>query len=157
MITTRVRNLDQLKDFITTLPRRIRGEATEVAAEYLIGNDRRGLKHYPARVKHGADNPYQWQSEKQRRAYFASNGFGGGIPYSRTNALKDGWTTKNDGAKTAVTNDVPYAGFVMGDEQQKGHRADKWRLVPEIIKTNTAGMIQAVRQFVDRWIKENQP
>ena len=157
MITTRVRNLEQLKDFITTLPRRIRGEATEVAAEYLIGNDRRGLKHYPARVQHGEGNPYQWQSEKQRRAYFASNGFGGGIPYRRTNQLKNGWQTVGYGVKVSITNTTPYTGFVMGDEQQKGHRADKWRLVPEIIKTNTAGMIQAVRQFVDRWIKENQP
>lgn len=32
--------------------------------------------------------PIVWTSEKQRRAYYASDGFGGGIPYKRTGALQ---------------------------------------------------------------------
>lgn len=28
--------------------------------------------------------PIQWDSQRQKRAYFATNGFGNGIPYSRT-------------------------------------------------------------------------
>jgi hypothetical protein len=28
--------------------------------------------------------PIQWDSERQKRAYFATNGFGAGIPYQRT-------------------------------------------------------------------------
>jgi hypothetical protein len=31
-----------------------------------------------------SDYPVTWDSEKQRRAFFATNGFGHGIPYKRT-------------------------------------------------------------------------
>ncbi len=151
------RNLEAVKEFISTLPRQIRGQATEAASEYLIGNESRGLKHYPARVQHGADNPYQWQSGKQRRAYFASNGFGKGIPYQRTNSLSDGWTTINDGVKTAIVNDLPYATYVMDEYQQRGHKADGWRLVSQIISTNIRGMYQQIDKVLREWIGRNEP
>ena len=44
------------------------------------------LRQYPGPVK----RPFRWASERQRRAFFATNGFGHGIPYVRTNALKEG-------------------------------------------------------------------
>jgi hypothetical protein len=31
--------------------------------------------------------PVQWDSERQKRAFFATNGFGQGIPYQRTNRM----------------------------------------------------------------------
>lgn len=34
--------------------------------------------------------PIQWDSERQKRAYFATNGFGAGIPYRRTHAMRFG-------------------------------------------------------------------
>lgn len=34
--------------------------------------------------------PVQWDSERQRRAYFATNGFGAGIPYRRTHKMRLG-------------------------------------------------------------------
>ena len=157
MIGIKVRNLDRVKAFIDTLPRNIRGEAVKEAGTYLIGNEQRGLKHYPARITHNEGNPYQWQSEKQRRAYFATNGFGKGIPYSRTNQLKSGWKLVDYGVKAQVTNDVPYAGFVMDADQQRGHRADKWRLVSEVIASNIAGMFQSIEYVLQRWIDRNEP
>jgi hypothetical protein len=36
--------------------------------------------------------PIQWASEKQRRAFFATDGFGGGIPYKRTGKLANNST-----------------------------------------------------------------
>ena len=35
-----------------------------------------------------SDYPVTWDSERQRRAFFATNGFGNGIPYKRTGATK---------------------------------------------------------------------
>ena len=32
-----------------------------------------------------------WQTPKQQRAFFASNGFGGGVPHRRTGAMIKGW------------------------------------------------------------------
>lgn len=41
-----------------------------------------GKPHYPIR----------WTSERQRRAFFATDGFGRGIPTRRTHTLSQGWT-----------------------------------------------------------------
>lgn len=152
----KVRYLEEFKEFISSLPRNARGEATKAGGKYLIGNDRRGLKHYPKRVQHGENNPYQWQSEKQRRKYFATKGFGEGIPYTRKNRLADGWTQIEDGVNSKVVNSVPYAKYVVGDDQQRGHAADKWRKVGKVIEDNMKGMIQAMQQAVDRWIKNRK-
>jgi hypothetical protein len=38
--------------------------------------------------------PIQWDTERQRRAYFATNGFGAGIPYKRTHAMRLGIQTE---------------------------------------------------------------
>jgi hypothetical protein len=157
MITIKTRNLEKVKQFIDTLPRNIRGEAAKEAGIYLIGNDRRGLKHYPARVQHGEFNPYQWQSDKQRKAYFASNGFGKGIPYSRSNSLKGGWHQIGGGVNTQIVNNVPYAGYVVDADQQRGHAADKWRLVSDVIASNIAGMFQSINRVLQRWINRNEP
>jgi hypothetical protein len=35
--------------------------------------------------------PIDWDSVRQMIAFFASNGFGKGIPYRRSNRYKDGW------------------------------------------------------------------
>lgn len=53
----------------------------------------RSLRKYPPR-KPGMK--IRWTSEKQRRAYFATDGFGGGIPYTRTGKLAAGWSVKVD-------------------------------------------------------------
>lgn len=38
--------------------------------------------------------PIQWDSERQKRAFFATNGFGAGIPYGRTHAMRTGIETE---------------------------------------------------------------
>ncbi len=35
--------------------------------------------------------PIQWDSQRQRRAFFATGGFGKGIPYRRTNRYRFSW------------------------------------------------------------------
>ena len=154
---TSLRGNEEIKKYISTVGRGMKIAAMRAIGEYLLGDDRHGLKHSPPRRQHGENNPYQWQSEKQRRAYFATNGFGKGIPYSRTNQLKSGWKLVDYGVKAQVTNDVPYAGFVMDADQQRGHRADKWRLVSEVIASNIAGMFQSIEYVLQRWIDRNEP
>lgn len=152
-----VRNLDKIKQYISTLPKMIRGKATEAAGKYLIGNDTRGLKKYPTRKTHGEGNPYQWQTPRQRRAYFATNGFGKGIPYQRTDTLKNGWKQINKGVSSQVVNDVPYASYVMDKYQQRGHKKDGWRLVADIIGTNIKGMFTEIDKVLQAWIKQSEP
>lgn len=158
MINIKVRNLDQVKKAISDLPRGARGAATEAAALALIGNERTGLQHYPARKQHDASNPYVWQTAKQRRAFFATNGFGAGIPSKRTDNLRFGWKAQSWGDKTKikVINDQEYARFVMGDAMQRGHKADGWRTYQEVISTNINAMMRAVNQAVARYIKNKR-
>jgi hypothetical protein len=155
-IKFKVTGIEEVKAYIASLPRGIKMTATKAAAEYMIGDDSHGLKHQPARVQHGADNPYQWTSEKQRRAFFATNGFGGGIPSQRTGALKEGWdyqATNSQWDRVNITNDTPYAQFVQGQNMQRGHLADKWRNIIDVVATNTAGALQAAKRAVADWLK----
>jgi hypothetical protein len=66
--------------------------------------------------------PIRWASEKQRRAFFATDGFGRGIPTRRTGKVQAGWQgeiTRNDGTFSyAVFNAVSYAPFVYGSLAQ---------------------------------------
>ena len=155
MIKIEVRKLDELKQKLDEIPRGARGEATEAAAMALIGNERQGLQYYPPRVLHGEGNPYQWQSERQRRAFFATNGFGRGIPSERTYALRFGWKAQDwgDRTKIKVINDAPEARFVMGDDQQRGHTADGWRHYQQVIADNINLMFLRADQAVARWLK----
>lgn len=64
--------------------------------------------------------PIRWKTERQRRAFFATNGFGGGIPSTRTHELAKGWIVKIDtadkGGSIVVENRNDAAGYVYGDE-----------------------------------------
>lgn len=79
-----------------------------------------GAPHYPLR----------WTSERQRRAFFATNGFGRGIPTQRTGALQQGWDYTidkfSDGGTFRIINDVPYMRFVEGDDTQPFHLDTGW-------------------------------
>lgn len=106
------------------------------------------LREYPGPAK----KPFRWASERQRRAFFATDGFGHGIPYVRTNALKDGWTThirdKKDGAVFEVVNNADYSVFVMGDWQQPGHIQTGWASAAKIVSKYRE---QATDELIDTW------
>lgn len=93
----------------------------------------RELSAYPDRVKY----PIEWQSERQRRAFFATDGFGKGIPYRRTYTLQRAWQLRfdviSDGFTLSVINQTPYTPFVVGllrpaanEWQQRFHRNTGW-------------------------------
>lgn len=163
MIKINTRGVSELTQFFKDLPYGTKKYGIEAATKYLIGDigapgpGRHGLKYYPERIEHGESNPYQWQSDKQRRAFFATKGFGRGIPSVRTNQLKEGWDyrTTGGGYQTTIYNKYEYADFVQGDRIQRGHVADKWRQFGAIISTNINGAIQAAEQAVQKWIDEH--
>jgi hypothetical protein len=57
--------------------------------------------------------PIQWDSERQRRAYFATNGFGRGIPYVRQGSYIRGWQVRSFPEGYELSNKHP-AGAVGG-------------------------------------------
>lgn len=77
----------------------------------------------------------EWTSEKQRRAYFATDGFGNGIPYRRKGNSSKGWRVFGvrtaSGAQVIVRNEWDKAKFVYGQfttqaPQQGFHDITGW-------------------------------
>ena len=99
--------------------------------------------------------PVQWDSEKQRRAYFASNGFGAGIPYARIGAYNAGWEITKTGHGTArefsLRNIKTYWRFVgggnYGREQSRIHRG-RWAIAYDIVKKHVEGMLVNIREGI---------
>ncbi len=139
----------EIYELIGKIPDEALAAGVEDANEYIIDMERQ----YAPRVQHGEGNPYQWDSEKQRRAYFASNGFGGGIPYRRTQNLARGWKAEGKGVDQVVTNDVPYAKYVKDFAQSRGHMADGWDIIQTDLKNRAARILQKFEGGVKRAIK----
>lgn len=90
------------------------------------------LKQVPGSPKH----PIRWTSERQRKAFFASDGFGRGIPTRRSNAIVDAWQSKfipdRNGGILVLENDNPAAEFVQGFNQQGFHADTGWVTTAEV-------------------------
>lgn len=130
----------------SALMRRTFEQYTRGLAQTLLKQAQR----YPGRVKY----PIQWQSKKQRRAFFATNGFGRGIGAKRTGRLKAGWQVKlrygsNEGFLT-LKNDVKYAWYVSGSAQQMFHRNTGWSRVDKLVDDAEK---QFTEQVIDAWIE----
>lgn len=86
---------------------------------------------YPGAVRY----PIQWASDKQRRAFFATNGFGGGIPYRRTRNLQQSWAFAIEdfpnGAEITIGNNADYARYVIGADQQPFHANTGWARIDD--------------------------
>ncbi len=81
---------------------------------------------YPGGVKY----PFEFATAKSRRAFFATKGFGRGIPTQRTNQLHDSWdvqiTDRNATSFVKVVNLKPYSKFVYAPRQVPGHFNTGW-------------------------------
>lgn len=81
--------------------------------------------------------PLRWKSKKQRAAFFATNGFGKGIPYRRTGEMSKRWETvfvaSPSGGDIFVQNNSPYVDYVQGLNQQPFHIDTGWVYAPPII------------------------
>jgi|SRR3990172_7695057 len=78
--------------------------------------------------------PFIWSSEKQRKAFFATNGFGRGIPTIRTLNLANSGTFKVEKRYSSLyvyyENTASYAKWVIGQFTQiVGHIARGWKPV----------------------------
>lgn len=99
----------------------------------------------PSRHPEDADKPPNtaWgYYSRQKAAFFATDGFGRGIPTQRTNTMIEAWNVYLDRESGAfvVENPVAYTPYVQGTWQQQYHGTTGWQnagnvlqpLVPQI-------------------------
>jgi len=92
--------------------------------KYLRSYTQQNLKEYPGSVRY----PIRWTSEKQRRAFFATDGFGRGIGSGRTGEFRRGWdvTVNRYQGEAAIVNRSDAAVFIVGKWQQGFHADTGW-------------------------------
>ncbi len=125
------------------LQKAYRGEVQRVATKALAE-----LRAQPGRPKY----PIRWKTERQRRAYFATDGFGGGIPSRRSGAVSRGWqwgfTSDGNTGTVEIFNDVPYTRFVQGDDAQPFHLDTGW---PQAAKIATRTEEELTDALIKTW------
>lgn len=96
--------------------------------------------------------PIVWTSAKQRRAFFATNGFGRGIPTRRTHDIANGWktifTATPTGGEMQVVNPAQGVEFVQGEKQQIQHQITGWEYAPDVI---VEAEILATDLLIETW------
>lgn len=101
--------------------------------------------------------PVRWDSKAQRIAYFASDGFGRGIPTKRTNEYVNGWELVKLENGYGVQNLLPQAKFIgggpLGGGQSRIHR-ERWELFREVVVQETEALPQEVQDEVQILIKQ---
>lgn len=118
--------LEELQQRAATAPRRIR----LAARRELLASAEKLAEHVYQQPPGPVVYPFKFATDKSRIAYFASNGFGHGIPYIRTGALGSAWQINaiivgND-VVVLASNDAKGAPFVFGPRQVPGHRRTGW-------------------------------
>lgn len=81
---------------------------------------------------------FPWKSRRQQQAFFASNGFGRGIPTYRSNVLIKSWQVivvprQGQIPGIGIYNPVHYRKFVTGRYQQPFH-AGRWYKEADLFK-----------------------
>lgn len=108
-----------------------------MAATAFAGKTINQLRMIPGRPRY----PIRWTSERQRKAFFASNGFGAGIPTRRTGKIAGAWDAvfiaTQDGGILAITNPHPEAKFVQGPQPfgQGFHVDTGWKQIDDVEET----------------------
>jgi hypothetical protein len=159
VVRIKVRGIKETEAFLQQVPHGTRKAAAQSYADYLIGNERHGLKHYPAYRKVTRKQVYgqTFASNKQRRWFFASLRDGTlKLPYVRTQKLRDGWEKTKSEFRPVIRNLVPYAKHVLGDDQSRMSAKIGWRTWQKNVTDNMRGALRAANQAVARWLKRNQ-
>jgi hypothetical protein len=77
--------------------------------------------------------PLRWKSKKQRRAFFATKGFGKGIPYSRSGAQSNSWSVIVEDGKIVLSSSSPVTRFIQGEDVQPFHLDTGWIQVSDVV------------------------
>ena len=99
--------------------------------------------------------PIRWKTERQRKTFFATRGFGRGIPTRRTGAVQSGWELEwsitSGSGSAVVANPVSYAQFVYTPDQQPFHENTGWLDTEAIDTIILEESERATEMLIDGW------
>lgn len=156
----RVRNVKAVQDFLKSVPRGAVPVALKAFAEYVLGNDRHGLRH---------NEPYKYVSRKaaygvtfftakQRRWFFAAVRDGRINPgqNNRTGETSAAWQAepRNNGYRYTMTNNTP-GGYYTRDNRGQARQLAKvgWRKIRDVLVANYQGAVRAAVLAVNRYLQ----
>jgi len=89
--------------------------------------------------------PVQWDSEKQRRAFFATNGFGKGIPYTRNGGYERSYAVARlpQGASLHAPHPAGAIGGTASGWQSRIHRG-RWNHLLTVLFQELAKIPDAI-------------
>jgi hypothetical protein len=105
-----------------------------------------------SKIKH----PVNWDSVKQRIAFFASGGFGQGIPYRRRGKFEKSWKIKPVERGYKVFSSYPKSVFVSGLFSGKGQsniNKGRWTLFRTAINAVLKKLPKAVVNSLKPYLK----
>jgi hypothetical protein len=106
-------NEEFIQTVLPRLPQKIRDQATDDVAEYLLNV----MRAYPPYRKVTRTSVYgqPFQSDRQRRWFFASLDSGElQVPYQRTQGVSRGWEIIGSGESKILVNEAPGAQYAYG-------------------------------------------
>lgn len=101
-----------------------------------------------------------WESEKQRRAFHMTNGFGGGDPYERQgkliNALEESTPEVTPGLVSGKVYAVEeWVKFVIGSAYQSTIHAGRWATDRQVAGQIRPQFLEIVQKWVNRVLAES--
>jgi hypothetical protein len=118
-------------------------KATDDAIKQTVDNIQAKMGEEPGPVQ----RPIRWDSPKQQRAYFATDGFGAGIPYRRTGKRRSGFEERQIPHGWELSNKTPGAIYLFGKadgsdisagKKQSNIHAGTWRLFRPTVDAEVA-------------------
>lgn len=101
--------------------------------------------------------PVNWDSERQRRAFFATDGFGRGIPYKRTGRYNRSFAVKKTGKgrnrSYVLINSWTKSKYVGGDTRGKAQsriHAGRWPLIADVVRKFAKRLTQSSKDNVSK-------
>lgn len=157
-VVVSVDGLDKILAKLAKLPDAVADDGVDAANKVLLDV----LRAYPPynHVSRQAAYGKTWANDRQRIAVMAKLREQGDIvngvytPRShRTQNVSKSWKTVGTGRLSFLANEVPYASYLVGDEQANQPRMVGWKKVSVTLKEHTARLVRAFDAAVKKAIR----
>jgi hypothetical protein len=148
-----VKGLEELQAKLKKLPDAARDMIVDDVNKDIVNymKSYESYKHVSIKQAYGG-----FKSDKQRRFFFAALADGRiEVPYKRTQALANAWKVIGKGYQSIIVNEKPYAGFVMGDDEQANMmKIEGWKPISKRLKEHMTAIIKAADAAVKKAIRK---